>query len=434
MRRAYKFRLRPNATQTMLLEECLESHRRIYNECLARRKEAWENQKQSLSFYDLRDWFNSVQKDHIYWSQLNNNSAHETIRRVDRAYQAFFRRVKAGEKPGYPRFRGRDRYDSIPFGTYPNGLRLFADEKKIRVQHVGKVRVKLHRDVLGKIKQATIKREADKWYVVFSCELPDVAVPASTLPPVGIDVGLESFLTTSDGEHVDNPRYLKNELPELRVQQRKLCRAKKGGKNRRKQRKRVAKLHVRIKNLRREHHHITALDLIRRYGLIAVESLNIKRMLASGWMSRAIADAAWGGFLNVLRIKAESAGVQFVEVNARGTSQECSGCGVTVKKDLSVRQHKCPDCGLVLHRDHNAALNILQRALGLVRPGPAEPKLAVAPTAPRSAEPSNIIKHRPVRRCASKQKSGVPESAFDKGSGGNQLEFWPCCGPLEGEA
>jgi putative transposase len=232
------------------------------------------------------------------------------------------------------------------------------------------VRIKRHRPIAGEIKTVTLKREAGKWCAAFSCDLGDVAVEPSTNPPVGIDVGIESFLTTSDGQREPNPTYQETALPELRRAQRSLARKKKGGQNRRESKRRLAKIHARARRLRQEHHHQVALKLVRRYGFIAAEGLNIKGMLKNDRLARAISDAGWSGFLLTLRHKAESAGVAYVEVDARGTSQQCSGCGITVPKDLSVRRHDCPHCGLSLHRDENAARNILARGLQ-ARIGPA---------------------------------------------------------------
>ena len=289
--------------------------------------------------------------------QLLQRPGHDA--RLDKAFANFFRRVKEkATKVGYPRFKARDRFDSILFPSHGDGIRLTGN--RLRVQHVGMIRVKLHRPVEGEIKTLSLKREAGKWYVVASCDLGDVKVEPSALPPVGIDVGLESFLTTSNGTHEPNPRYLKTALPELRCAGRAVARKQKGGTNRRKAVRRLQKVHVRVKNLRREHHYQVACRLVLAYGLIAVESLNIHGMLRSHRFSRAISDAGWSGFLSVLRCQAEKAGASFVEVDPRGTSQECSGCGQEVRKDLSVRKHNCPHCGLSIHRDHNAALNILR--------------------------------------------------------------------------
>jgi putative transposase len=368
MRRAYKFRLYPNANQSRELGIMLETHRRLYNLCLEQRRGEYETHRRSVRYADQSSEFKDLRGDNPFFARLNFSSAQATMRRLDKAYTAFFRRCKTGGKPGYPRFRSRDRYDSIEFPAYGDGIRL--SDNRLRVQHVGLIKTKVHREVVGTVKTATLKREADKWYVVLSCDLGDVAVPPNGKPAIGIDVGIESFLTTSDGEHLTNPRYLKCELPSLRVAQRTVSRRKRGGRNRNKAAARVKTLHARVANLRREHHHQVALQLVRSCGLIGVERLNIQGMLKNHSLARAIADAGWSSFGNILRYKAESAGAEVVEVVAAGTSQECSGCGVVVRKPLSQRMHTCPECGLVLHRDVNAARNILARAL-LARMGPA---------------------------------------------------------------
>ena len=383
MRRAFKFRLWTDENQERELETMLETHRRLYNICLDYRKLAYEIYKATISYADCSRWFKHERGVNPFFARLNFSSAQATMRRLDKAYVAFFRRVKAGEKPGFPRFKGRDRFNSIEFPAYGDGIKL--NGERLRVQNVGTVRVKLHRSIEGKIKTVTLIREADKWYVVFSCDLGDVKVEPSTNPAVGIDVGLTSFLTTDTGEKEPNPRYLKTALPKLRRKQRSLSRKKRNGKNRRKARKQVARTHARVANLRRAHHHQTALKLVRRYGFIAVESLSIDELLKNDRLSQAISDVAWGNFVLTLRSKAESAGVEFVEVNARGTTQECSACGQVVPKDLFQRWHSC-NCGCSLDRDENAARNILARGL-LARTGPVGLNVAEnrkrAPRSPR---------------------------------------------------
>jgi len=340
----------------------VETHRRLYNACLEQRKLAYELDGVSLNYAHQSSWFKNQRLVNKWFEKLNFSSAQATMRRLDRSFQAFFRRIKTGDKPGYPRFKAQGRFDSVEFPSYGDGIRLLPTGK-LRVQHVGLVKCKAHRPVEGEVKTATLKLEGDKWHVILSCDLGEVVMPASNNPPVGIDVGLESFLTTSDGHHEPNPRYLTSELPALRRAGRAVSRKKKGGKNRKKAAKNLRRLYAKVKNLRRDHGHKTALNLCRRYGFIAVEGLNIKGMVRNHRLSRAIADASWGGFLATLRHKAESAGVSVVEVNPCMTSQTCSGCGCEVRKKLSVRVHRCPHCGLVLHRDINAARNILARAL-----------------------------------------------------------------------
>jgi putative transposase len=366
MRRAYKYRLWTNTTQQRDLGILLETHRRLYNACLEQRKTAWEMEQRTLKYTEQSAWFKEQRAVNPYFANLNFSSAQAAMRRLDKAFQAFFRRLKEGrDKPGYPRFKGRNRFDSFTFPAYRDGVRLLGN--RLYVQNVGRIRVKLHRPVGGTIKTVTLKREAGKWYAIFSCELPDMPIVDNGNPAVGIDVGLEAFLTTSDGEREPNPCYLKDALPKLRRVSRSVSRKKKGGSNRRKAVRRLQKVHARVRNLRREHHHQVALKLVRRYGFIAAEKLSVQGMLRTGRLSRAIADAGWSGFLLTLRHKAESAGVRFVEVDPKRTSQECI-CGQEVRKDLSVRWHHCPACGLSAHRDHVSARIILARGLAGTRP------------------------------------------------------------------
>ncbi len=365
MRKAFKYRLWTDANQERELATALESHRRLYNVCLDYRELAYQCFGASVTYCDCSRWFKHQRDTNPFFARLNFSSAQATVRRLDKAFVAFFRRRQAGEKPGYPRFKGKDHFNSIEFPSHGDGVRLRGD--RLRVQHVGTIRVKLHRPAEGKIKTVTLKREADKWYVVLSCELPDVPLADNGRPPVGIDVGPESFLTTSEGEQEPNPRYLKAALPKLRRASRAAARKKRGGKNRRKAVKRLARIHTRVRNLRREHHHQVALKLVRRYSLIAVESLNVRGMLRNDRLGRAISDAGWSSFVGILRGKAESAGVQVVAVDPRGSSQQCV-CGQEVRKDLSARWHDCPRCGLSQHRDHVSARIILARGLAWTKP------------------------------------------------------------------
>jgi putative transposase len=382
VRRAFKFRLFTNANQERELGIALETQRRLYNVCLEQRKTAYETDGSTVRYTEQSAWFKAERMTNPFFARLNFSSAQATMRRLEKSFANFFRRVKiGGEKPGYPRFKGRDFFNSIEYPSHGDGIRLTGN--RLRVQHVGVIRVKLHRVTEGTIKILSIKREAGKWYLVVSCDLGEVKVEPSKNPAAGIDVGLTSFLTASDGTTEPNPRYLKAALPELRRKQRSLSRKKKGGKNRRKARKMVAKVHARVGNLRREHHHQASLKLVRRYGVIVVERLSIKNMLKNDRLARAISDVAWGNFLLTLRSKAESAGVAFVEVDARGTSQECPGCARVVPKDLSQRWHSC-ECGCSLERDEASARVILARGLQ-ARTGPAERNVADRRTrAPRS--------------------------------------------------
>jgi putative transposase len=277
VRRAFKYRLWTNANQERELTLALETHRRLYNQCLEQRKTSYETEKRSVKYTEQSAWFKAQRVVNPFFARLNFSSAQATMRRLDKAFANFFRRVQEGaDKAGYPRFKARDRFDSIEFPSHGDGIRLNGD--RLRVQHAGTIRVKLHRPVEGTIKTVSLKREAGKWYVVFSCDLGVVTVKPSMLPPVGIDVGLESFLTTSDGKKEPNPRYLKTELPALRRAGRAVSRKKRDGSNRRKAVRLLAKIHTRVRHVRREHHFQVACRLVLAYGLIAVESLNIQGM------------------------------------------------------------------------------------------------------------------------------------------------------------
>jgi putative transposase len=367
MYRTYKFRIYPNRNQNRELDAMLETHRRLYNAALESRKNTYEQEKKTVGFARQCAWFTVEKKSNLYYQKLNRLSAECTLRHLDGAFQSFFRRVKSGEKPGYPRFKSRDRFSRIQFRPSEGGG-ISLVNGKLRVQFVGDLRIKLHREMpTGPVKLAALRKEQGHWYVAFTKEIVVQAPPVSACPAVGIDVGIESFLTTSNGEQVANPRCLKRTLPELRRQQRSLSRKKRGSNRRKKQKTRVAKVHAKIRNQRRHFHHLTANDLVRRFGVIAVESLNVRGMLRNRRLAQAISDAGWHSFITLLTYKAASAGGQVVAVNCRGTSQECSGCGEVVQKPLSQRWHEC-GCGTSLHRDHNAARNILARCQARTEP------------------------------------------------------------------
>jgi putative transposase len=280
--------------------------------------------------------------------------------RVDRAFQAFFRRVQAGETPGYPRFHGRDRYHSF---TYPQvgehgSARL--DNGFLVLAKLGRIAVRWSRPLEGRPKTVTISREADGWYACFSC----AEVPIQPLPEIGqgtgIDLGLESFATLADGAMIHTPHCYRKAEAYLRRCQRRVARRKKGSNRRREAVKLLGKAHQRVRRQRQDFHHKTALSLVCQYDMIYHEDLQTANMLTNHRLAKSISDAGWSQFLGILSFKAVCAGRSVVAVPPAYTSQICSGCGVVVAKGLSVRWHDCPECGMSLHRHHNAALNILR--------------------------------------------------------------------------
>jgi putative transposase len=281
---------------------------------------------------------------------------------VDRAFAAFFRRLRAGEKPGYPRFRSRSRYDSLTYPSWGDGCAL-RPSGRLYLQGVGDLKVKWHRPLPAEatIKTVTAKREAGCWYLCFSLELPEPEPLPVCHSTVGIDVGLTTFAVLSDGAQITNPRHFRAAERRLRLARRNLARRKRRSRRRLKARQAVAQVHAHVRNQRRDLHHKTARALVGQDGLIAVEDLHVTG-LAGSMLAKSVHDAGWGQFLSILSTKAAEAGRTVLRVNPAGTTQVCSACGVLVPKTLAERWHDCPACGLHLGRDHHAARNILRLA------------------------------------------------------------------------
>lgn len=372
----YEYRLYPRRAEVKRLEQMLEQGREVYNAALAECKTFYEANGKGRTALSQWDYFREWRKqDGIL---LNASSVQHLLRRLDKAYSAFFRRIKAGETPGHPRFKGKDRFNSFEY-TYGDGCKLNYDERFDRftlyVQHVGEVKVKLHRLLpdCANVKHVLIKRKASGWYVYLQLEVPPQDVQPSQNPAVAGDVGLLRLLTLSDGAEVDNPRWLRNSLAKLRRAQRRLSRRKQGGNRRKKARQQVALLHEHVANTRKDFWHKTTRTLVNTYGAIALEDLasssgrRLNFMLQNGHLSRSAHDAGLGTFYTLLDSKAANAGVQIVRVDPAYTSQVCSGCGGLVEKVLSVRVHCCPHCGLTIDRDVNAARNIFRLAFECAR-------------------------------------------------------------------
>ena len=358
MIKAFKYRLYPNRQQVRAFGQMLETHRRLYNDALAERRDAWQDEQRNVTFCQQSAQLKDSRKTNEYLAATNFSSCQTTLRRLDKSFQNFFRRVKQGQKPGYPRFKPRERFDSVLYIHYGDGCKF--DGHRIYFQHVGKVKVKLHRPVEGTIKTLAFKREIDQWYAVFTCELPDIE-KKPVEATVGIDMGLKSFIVTSDGEVIDPPHYYRDAQSKLRRLQRAVSRKKRGSNRRKKAAKQVAKFSLHIANQRKDFHHKTARSLVTDYDLISHEDLNIKG-LAKTRLAKSIHDVGWGQFLRILTSKAEEAGVWVVAVPAKNTTQMCSRCQQlpTVKKTLKDRVHKCEHCGYEADRDLNAAENILR--------------------------------------------------------------------------
>jgi putative transposase len=360
VKRSYKYRIYPSKKQARLLDKMLWVHRGIYNDALKHRITCWKQHGKSIGLYDQTYDLKLIRQDEPDVAWCNFHALNRTLRRLDKAYQAFFRRIKSGESPGFPKFKGRRFFNSIEY-TYGNGIRV--KDGRLYIQNVGFIRMFFHRPISNdaKIKAAVVKRESSRWFVVLQTESPDQQLAVNLYPSVGIDMGLEVFCALSNGELVENPRWFRQSEKTLAVLQKRRARCKRGSKRYRELSRKIINLHRGIRNRRHDFHNQLSTRIIREFGLIAVEDLNIKG-LAKSHVSKSIGDAGWRQFLQMLSYKAQEHGSRLVKVNARNTSQLCSACGCMVKKDLSVRVHDCSECGYTANRDVNAARVILSRA------------------------------------------------------------------------
>jgi putative transposase len=327
----------------------------LYNAALQEWRDAWRKQRVNIGYVQQTKSLTEIRAADPAWKAIPVEVARSALRRLDRARQAFYRRCKAGGAPGFPRFRSAKRYDS--FGLQG---RARVHGNHVVLPKLGAVKFKLYRPIEGKVLDASVRRDGDRWFVCFQCDLGADPAKVAIKTAVGIDVGLSSLATLSTGEQIHNPRYYKHAQAVLRRRQQELARKKRGSASRRRAVLLVAKAHTRIKNQRLDYARKVACDLVARYDLIAFEDLKAKG-LASGMLAKSVHDAGWGILIHATTCKAVRAGTWSVGVDPRGTTIDCSGCGEPVPKKLSNRIHSCPRCGLVLCRDHNAAINILTR-------------------------------------------------------------------------
>ncbi|MBN6051355.1 transposase [Nonomuraea sp. RK-328] len=391
MRRSFKFLLRPTSKQAAALTACLDNHRALYNAALEHRRAAYAKAGVTVRYCDQSAELKHIRADdpegQARWSF---SSQQATLRRLDKAFRAFFSRVKAGRTPGFPRFKGRGWFDSVEWPKDGDGCRWDSQPHHpaatfVRLQGIGHVRVHQHRRVLGTVKTISIKREGRRWFVVLACD----DVPARPLPAtgaaVGLDMGVAWLVTTSDGDHIDNQRHVVASADRLAAAQRDLARKKRGSKRRRKAARRVAALHGKTRRQRLDGAHKAALALVRDNDVVVHEALRIANMTRraapkpdgeGGWLpngaaaksglNKSILDAGWGVFLTVLAHKAESAGRKLIVVNPADTSRACSECGHVAKENrLTQAEFRCVACRHTAHADVNAAINILRAGLAL---------------------------------------------------------------------
>ncbi len=359
--RTYRYRIYPTRKQRLALEAQLGFACDLYNAALEQRRYAWRA-GQLVGYVSQCRELTALRAAGDGPPQMSCSAMRSPLRRLERAYQAFFRRVKAGEKPGYPRFRSRRRYDSL---TWDSAWSI--QERRLALQGIGHLKVKWHRELpaSAKVCTVTVRRVVGRWYVGFALALQIPAAPARKLiRAVGVDLGIQNFAALSTGELIEGPRAFRAALRHLRVAQRRVSRRVKASRRWQKVGLLLARRHERIRNVRANHAHQLSRRLVSGFDLIAVEDLEVRAM-TRGFLAKDINDQGWTKFLRLLEYKAEDAGIQVVPVPPGGSSQTCSGCGARVPKPLSERVHRCATCGLVLDRDINAARNI--RRLGMSR-------------------------------------------------------------------
>jgi putative transposase len=367
MRKAFKYRIYLTKGQRRLLEQQLEACKWVYNETLAVRKHTYELTGQSLSWHETKAMLPAWKEAHSWLKVAHSQVLQNVTERVHLAFQSYFRRVREGaEEPGYPRFKGKGHYDSITYPQYGNGVQVRGDT--LLLSKIGAVHMVLHRPIEGTPKTVTLSRSrTGKWFVCFSCD----AVQPRTLEPnnsaIGIDMGLESFATFSNEQKIANPRFYRRDEADLkRVQQRKdVAKNVKNWTENAKQKAILAKIHERIANRRSDFAHQLSRAVVNHFDTIVFEELAPLEMGKSRGMRKSIRDVAWSQFIQMTICKAEEAGSSIILVDPRNTSKMCSQCGTLVQKSLSDRVHDCPECGLVMNRDVNAAINILHRGLQL---------------------------------------------------------------------
>lgn len=356
--RTYKYRIYPTKRQTKTLTDNLAVCCELYNAALQERRDAWTLNRISLRYESQTLQLAQIKPLRDDVATINSNALENVLKRVDLAFKAFFRRVKAGQKAGYPRFKSFHRYDSMTFRQIGNAL----NGNKLRISKVGQVRIKITRPLGGPIKTLTIKREGRHWFALLDCEYTPEPMPFNP-NVIGIDVGLTHFATLSDGAEIPNPRYYRRAERALRLANRRVSRRKKGSNGRRKAVVLLQGAHALVRNQRRDFHHRVSRRLVNNFGLIAVEDLNVKG-LARGMLAKSVNDAGWAQFFEFGSYKAEDAGRLWIKVIPNGTSQECV-CGASVPKTLSQRWHLCLACGRSGPRDHISSQVILGRAIRL---------------------------------------------------------------------
>lgn len=377
--RVYKYRAYPSKAQVSALENQFSMCRHLYNRLLGERIDAYSTEKKSIGYYVQKRGLVDFKKERPWYKGVHSQVLQDVVQRLDRAYQNFFRRVEAGDVPGFPKFKKRGQWTSICYPQYSE-----SPTNLVRVPKIGIVKVKVHRAMLdgAKVKRLTIEKDGDKWFFCFSFETCLEAEPKQGLSAVGIDMGVVDLFYDSDGNSVQAPRFYRKLRKKLSRLQARLAKTEKRSVAWYKFLRAIQKVYYKIKCLRLDFIHNAVNDLLAKHDVIVMEDLRIKNMTRrpkpvqdeagnyipngacrKAGLNTSILDACWGIFRSILEYKARDKGKTVVLVPAAYTSQTCPECGAVVKKALSNRTHLCGSCGYTTHRDHAAAQVILRIGL-----------------------------------------------------------------------
>ncbi len=380
MRTAYQYKLRPTKHQASELDRWLSMLCSQYNYLLADRFNWYEQNRSPVNacplvchlpelrdnpdYYSQKKTLPQLKKTHPWYGEIYSQVLQDVVKRVKVTMSRFLKGDSNGKRSGKPRFKARNRYRTF---TYPQMKDGCLQGNLINLPMFGKVKVILHRPIPDgfKIKTASVTKKADGFYLTLSLEdktVPEIKPDFNPDKITGIDIGLKEFLTTSEGETIAIPQHYRSSQKRLRVLQKRVSRRKKGSNGRLKAIKQLGKQHKKVADKRKDFHFKTANWLLSKYDVVAHEELNVKGLTRTQ-LAKSVLDAGWSSFLSILANKAENAGLLVVPVSAYNTSQDCSNCGEKVPKKLHIRWHSC-SCGCELDRDHNAAINIKNRAEG----------------------------------------------------------------------
>lgn len=352
--KSYKFRISTSKAVSAKLETTLYLCQQLYNAGLQERIEAYKINKVSINYQAQQNQLPDIKITNPEYKNIHSQVLQNVLKRLDKAFDGFFLRIKKGVKAGFPRFKSISRYDSFTFPQ--SGFSLTGN--KLTLSKIGTVKVKLSREIIGKVKMLTVKREIDKWFVVFTVETA-IEPLEKTGESVGLDAGVANFLTLSDGTTIENNRFYQSTQKKLRVAQRNVSRKKKGGSNRKKAVLKLRKMHQKIKNQRADYQHKISTWLVNNYDVICIEKLNLAGMVKSN-LGKSLNDVAIGNFYAMLNYKAVNADKRVVEVPPQFTSQTCSECGFSEKANRQTQaKFVCVKCNHNQNADWNAAINIL---------------------------------------------------------------------------